>query len=184
MPTDREPSITAKLLHLLFLSTFWGMQIWVTFISFVMGNSLNRHTYGFIQSRLFPFYLHIGSACAFFNLTIFSMYHPYELLNEKDTFQLIIFFVCVTVAAINSQWFGQMTSEMMADMHLIEQACGLGQDIGLSSNREAYANLCESDPKYKKLTSRLWLYQILSSLCNLCCIVCNGYSLYYLAEKL
>lgn len=100
------------------------------------------------------------------------------------TLQLVVFFVCVTVAAINAQWFGQMTSEIMADMHLIEQACGLGQDNGPSANREAYANLCESDPKYKKLSSRLWLYQILSSLCNLCCVVCNGYSLYYLAENL
>ncbi|KTG43459.1 hypothetical protein cypCar_00010064 [Cyprinus carpio] len=118
MSTDREPPVTAKLLHLMFLSTFWGMQIWVTFIS------------------------------------------------------------------VNAQWFGQMTSEIMADMHLIEQACGLGQDIGLSSNREAYAKLCETDPKYKKLSGRLWLYHLLSSLCNLCCIVCNGYSLYYLAENL
>lgn len=98
--------------------------------------------------------------------------------------QIFIYFVCVTVAAVNAQWFGQMTSEIMADMHLIEQACGLGQDIGLSSNREAYAKLCETDPKYKKLSGRLWLYHLLSSLCNLCCIVCNGYSLYYLAENL
>lgn len=98
--------------------------------------------------------------------------------------QIFIYFVCVTVAAINAQWFGQMTSEIMADMHLIEQACGLGLDIGLSSNREAYAKLCESDPKYKRLSNRLWLYHLLSSLCNLCCIICNGYSLYYLAENL
>ncbi|XP_026147103.1 transmembrane protein 205-like [Carassius auratus] len=185
MSTDREPPVTAKLLHLVFLSTFWGMQIWVTFISgFVMDNHLNRHTFGFIQSRLFPFYLHIGSACAFFNLTIFAMYHPSNMLDDKEAFQIFIFFVCVTVAAVNAQWFGQMTSEIMADMHLIEQACGLGQDIGLSSNREAYAKLCETDPKYKKLSGRLWLYHLLSSLCNLCCIVCNGYSLYYLAENL
>ncbi|XP_698143.3 transmembrane protein 205 [Danio rerio] len=185
MSTDREPPVTAKLLHLMFLSTYWGMQIWVTFISgFVMDNHLNRHTFGFIQSRLFPFYLHIGSACAFFNLTIFAMYHPSNMLDDKEAFQILIFFVCVTVAAVNAQWFGQMTSEIMADMHLIEQACGLGQDIGLSSNREAYAKLCETDPKYKKLSARLWLYHLLSSLCNLCCIICNGYSLYYLAENL
>lgn len=98
--------------------------------------------------------------------------------------QIFVFFVCVTVAAVNAQWFGQLTSEIMADMHMIEQACGLGQDIGLSSNREAYSKLCDKDPKYKQLSNRLWLYHLLSSLCNLCCIVCNGYSLYYLAENL
>ncbi|MBN3302219.1 TM205 protein, partial [Amia calva] len=88
MPTDREPTMTAKLLHLVFLSTFWGMQIWVTFISgFVMDNNLNRHTFGYIQSRLFPFYFHMGSACAFFNLTIFTMYHPSDLLDDREAFQ-------------------------------------------------------------------------------------------------
>ncbi|TRY60338.1 hypothetical protein DNTS_013672 [Danionella cerebrum] len=185
MSTDRDPPVAAKLLHLMFLSTYWGMQIWVTFVSgFVMDNHLNRHTNGFIQSRLFPFYLHVGSACAFFNLTIFAMYHPSNILDDREAFQIFIYFICVTVAAVNAQWFGQMTSEIMADMHLIEQACGLGQDIGHSSNREAYAKLRESDAKYRKLSGGLWRYQLLSSLCNLCCIICNGFSLYYLAENL
>lgn len=176
-----------------------------------MNNHLNRHTYGFIQSRLVPFYLHLGSACAFFNLTIYAVYHPSDMLNDREAFQvchvfavsaktqhgilrlklrsalphqIFIFFVSVTVAAINAQWFGQMASEIMADMHLIEQACGLGQDIGLSSNREAYAKLCETDIKYRHLSSRLWLYRLLSSLCNVCCIGCNFYSLCYMAENL
>ncbi|XP_030289214.1 LOW QUALITY PROTEIN: transmembrane protein 205 [Sparus aurata] len=185
MSTDQEPTYTVKLLQLLLLSTYWGMQIWVTFISsFVMDNHLNRHTYGFIQSRLVPFYLHLGSACAFFNLTIYAVYHPSDLLDDREAFQIFIFFVSVTVAAVNAQWFGQMTSEIMADMHLVEQSCGLGQDIGLSSNREAYAKLCETDVKYRHLSSRLWLYRLLSSLCNLCCIGCNFYSLCYMAENL
>ena len=33
MSTDQEPTFTVKLLQLLLLSTYWGMQIWVTFIS-------------------------------------------------------------------------------------------------------------------------------------------------------
>ncbi|XP_020558602.2 transmembrane protein 205 [Oryzias latipes] len=185
MAAEQEPSFTVKLLQLLLLSTYWGMQIWVTFVSsFVMDNHLNRHTYGFIQSRLVPFYLHLGSACAFFNLTIFAMYHPQDTMDDREAFQIFIFFVSVTVAAVNAQWFGQMTSEIMADMHLVEQACGLGQDIGLSSNREAYAKLCETDVKYRRLSSRLWLYRLLSSLCNLCCIGCSFYSLCYTAENL
>lgn len=121
---------------------------------------------------------------------------PFHLAAEKSSreclcnippyfpHQIFIFFVSVTVAAVNAQWFGQMTSEIMADMHLIEQSCGLGLDIGLSSNREAYAKLCETDVKYRHLSSRLWLYRLLSSLCNLCCIGCNFYSLCYMAENL
>lgn len=122
MPTDTEPSNTIKLLHLVFLSTSWGMQIWVTFVSgrlrsvhtavalcpgggpgegalpqdlpalplagFVMGSCLPRHTYGFIQRQLFPYYCHISSACAFLNLTLFAMYHPSELLSDEQTTQV------------------------------------------------------------------------------------------------
>lgn len=58
------------------------------FPDFVMDNHLNRHTFGFIQSRLFPFYHHIGSACAFFNLAIFAVYHPSDLLDENEAFQV------------------------------------------------------------------------------------------------
>lgn len=133
MSTDQEPTFTVKLIQLILLSTYWGMQIWVTFISslyhmfaalnhsdlscvalvamrkyvlviwwllrfihwyshfcagFVMNNHLNRHTYGFIQSRLVPFYLHLGSACAFFNLTIYAVYHPSDMLNDREAFQV------------------------------------------------------------------------------------------------
>lgn len=33
MAAEQEPSFTVKLLQLLLLSTYWGMQIWVTFVS-------------------------------------------------------------------------------------------------------------------------------------------------------
>ena len=55
---------------------------------FVMDNHLNRHTYGFIQSRLVPFYLHLGSGCAFFNLTIYAIYHPSDMLTDRESFQV------------------------------------------------------------------------------------------------
>ncbi|XP_037683063.1 transmembrane protein 205-like isoform X2 [Choloepus didactylus] len=184
MPADREPSDLIKTLHLVFLATFWGMQIWVTFISgFVMGSSLPRHTLGFIQSRLFPFYFHTGSVCAFCNLMLFAMYHPRELLNEKEATQLVILFLCVAMAMLNAQWFGQMTSDIMGDMHLIEQSYGLGHDIGLFS-RKSYTHLRATNPRYQALCSQLTRYQCLSSLCNLGCMVCNGLSLLYLATHL
>ncbi|XP_020832576.1 transmembrane protein 205-like isoform X1 [Phascolarctos cinereus] len=184
MPTDVEPSVLAKTLHLIFLSTFWGMQIWVTFISgFVMGGNLTRHTLGFIQSRLFPYYFHIGSACSFFNLTIFAMCHPRELLSDEETTQLVVFFVCVIVSALNAQWFGQMTSDIMADMHLLEQSYGLGQDIGFFS-RKSYTRLRESNAKYRQLSGQLNRYWLLSSLCNLGCLMCNGFSLCHMATHL
>ncbi|XP_010121685.1 PREDICTED: transmembrane protein 205 [Chlamydotis macqueenii] len=183
MPTDTEPSNTVKLLHLLFLSTSWGMQIWMTFVAgFVMGSHLPRHTFGFIQRQLFPYYFHIGSACAFLNLTLFAMYHPSELLSDQQTTQIIIFFVCVAASVLNTQWFGQATADIVADMHLVERSHGLGQEVGFTS--ESRRQLRASDPSYRRLSQQFTLYHALSSLCNLCCITCNGLSLYYLAAHL
>ncbi|XP_066482677.1 transmembrane protein 205-like [Tiliqua scincoides] len=184
MPTDADPSTIVKALHLVFLSTFWGMQIWVTFISsFVMGSNLSQHTFGFIQSCLFPYYFQIGSACAFINLTIFATCHPSEFLNEEETMQITVFFICVTAAALNAQWFGQVTSDIMAEMHLIEQSYGLGEDVGWFSDK-SLIQLHTLDSNYRELTSKLSIYQTFSSLCNLCCIACNGLSLYYMAAHL
>ncbi|XP_040466479.1 transmembrane protein 205 [Falco naumanni] len=184
MLTDTEPSNTIKLLHLLFLSTSWGMQIWVTFVAgFVMGSHLPRHTYGFIQHQLFPYYFHIGSTCAFLNLTLFAMYHPSELLSDEQTTQIIAFFVCVAASVLNTQWFGQVTSDIAADMHLVERRHGLGQEVGLFTS-ESCRQLRASNPSYRQLSQQFTLYHALSSLCNLCCIVCNGLSLYYVAAHL
>ncbi|NXI74119.1 TM205 protein, partial [Anseranas semipalmata] len=150
---------------------------------FVLGSRLPRHTYGFIQRELFPYYCHIGSSCAFLNLTVFAMYHPSELLSDEETTQIIIFFVCVAVSALNTQWFGQATSDIMADMHSIERSHGLGQEVGLFASTSC-RQLHASDPSYRQLCRQLTLYRAASSLCNLCCIACNGLSLYYLAAHL
>ncbi|XP_009960118.1 PREDICTED: transmembrane protein 205 [Leptosomus discolor] len=184
MLTDTEPSNTIKLLHLVFLSTSWGMQIWVTFVAgFVMGSRLPRHTYGLIQRELFPYYSHISSACAFLNLTLFAMHHPSELLSDEQTAQIIVFFVCIAASVLNTQWFGQVTCDIVADMHLLERSHGLGEEAGLFTSKSC-RQLRASNPSYGQLSRQLTLYRALSSLCNLCCIMCNSLSLYYLAARL
>nr|XP_009931299.1 PREDICTED: transmembrane protein 205 [Opisthocomus hoazin] len=109
-PTNAEPSNAIKLLHLVFLSTSWGMQVWVTFVAgFVMSSRLPRHTFGFIPRELFPSYFHI-----------------------------IVLFVCVAASVLNTQWFGKVTADLVADVHLIERRHGLGQerrDLGTAQRK-------------------------------------------------
>ncbi|XP_008631326.2 transmembrane protein 205 [Corvus cornix cornix] len=184
MAGDTQPSNTIKLLHLLFLSTSWGMQVWVTFVAgFVMSRHLPRHTFGSIQRELFPYYFHISSTCAFLNLTLFAMSHPSERLGEEHTTQIIVFLVCIAASVLNTQWFGQVTSDIVAELHLVERSQGLGQEVGLAAS-EPRRQLRASNPSYRQLARRFALFHALSSLCNLCCIVCNGLSLYHLAARL
>ncbi|XP_053807058.1 transmembrane protein 205 [Vidua chalybeata] len=184
LASDTEPSNAIKLLHLLFLSTSWGMQVWVTFVAgFVMSRHLPRHTFGSIQRELFPYYFHISSTCAFLNLTLFAMSHPGERLGEEHTAQIIIFLVCIAASVLNTQWFGRVASDTVAELQLVERRHGLGQEVGLAGS-EPRRQLRASNPSYGQLARRFALHHALSSLCNLLCIVCNGLSLHHLAAQL
>lgn len=97
--------------------------------------------------------------------------------------QIIIFFVCVAVSALNTQWLGQASCDIAAEMHRIERAHGLGQEVGLLAGG-ACRELRASDPGYRQLAWQLGLYRAASTLCDLCCIACNGASLYRLATHL
>ncbi|RLW05764.1 hypothetical protein DV515_00004702 [Chloebia gouldiae] len=227
MASDTEPSNTIKLLHLLFLSTSWGMQVWVTFVAgFVMSRHLPRHTFGSIQREFFPYYFHISSTCAFLNLTLFAMSHPSERLGKehmtqtmeiharlKEThkhpncsepgglgeernppeqrgaqgglhsLQTITFLVCIAASVLNTQWFGQVASDTVAQLQLAERSHGLGQEVGPAAS-EPRRRLRASSPSYRQLARSFALHHALSSLCNLLCIVCNGLSLQQLAAQL
>ncbi|KAM9130322.1 transmembrane protein 205 [Pangshura tecta] len=129
--------------------------------------------FGFFQNSLFPYSFHISSTCAFFNLTVFATPHSSELLNEDRARQMLgscshIWLeekpIRLTthdlpfchLAAQNAYRLGQMTSEVIVDVYLIEQRYGLGEDIGLFSNK-TYAKLSELDSKYKKVSSQVML---------------------------
>ncbi|NXK60208.1 TM205 protein, partial [Sylvietta virens] len=184
MASDTEPSNTIKLLHLLFLSTSWGMQVWVTFVAgFVMSRHLPRHTFGSIQRELFPYYFHISSTCAFLNLTLFALSHPSERLGEEHTAQIIVFLVCIGAAVLNAQCFGRATSDTAAHLQQVERGHGLGREPGPAGS-EPRRQLRASDPGYRRLARRFALCHALSWLCNLCCLVCNGLSLHRLAAQL
>ncbi|NWX55297.1 TM205 protein, partial [Promerops cafer] len=185
MASDTEPSNTIKLLHLLFLSTSWGMQVWVTFVAgFVMSRHLPRHTFGSIQRELFPYYFHISSTCAFLNLTLFAVPHTCEALTAGFAPpQIIVFLLCIAAAVLNTQCFGPVTSGIAADLQRVERSHGLGQELGLAASGPR-RQLRASSPSYRQLARRFALYHALSSLCNLLCIACNGLSLHRLAAQL
>ncbi|XP_044939708.1 transmembrane protein 205 isoform X1 [Mustela putorius furo] len=88
MEEGGNPGSLTKMVHLLVLSGAWGMQMWVTFISgFLLFRSLPRHTFGLVQSKLFPFYFHISMGCAFINLCILASQHAWTQLTFWEAIQ-------------------------------------------------------------------------------------------------
>ncbi|XP_030052818.1 transmembrane protein 205 [Microcaecilia unicolor] len=178
MPMEGDPTSLVKVVHLLCLSTAWGMQVWVTFIAgFVLIREVSRHTFGLVQSKLFPFYFYAVLGCSFLNLALYAMYHPRELLSSGETLQISLFFICMVLAAVNARWFSPTTTKAMLKMQEIEKEHGLGLEVGLQAQREAYQKLREQDPKYRGLRQKFFRYHGLSSLCNLVSVLATGVNL-------
>lgn len=97
---------------------------------------------------------------------------------------MTLFFVAVIMAGLNAQWFGPSVTENMLVMQEIEKEHGLGNQVGMSSNKEGYAKLREQDPKYKEHRTAFYRYHGLSSLCNLIGFFSTTVNLIYLALHL
>lgn len=185
MVTEGEPTDVVKVLHLLAISFTWGMQVWVTFIAgFALVWQVTRHTFGLVQSKLFPvyFYCLIGSNAV--SLALYAVYHPRELLDWHESLQMGLYFLALIMAGVNSQWFGPAATEVMFQMRKVEKEHGLGDQIGLGSQKEAYAKLKEQDPKYRACKGTFGRYHGLSSLCNLIGFFCTTTNLIYTALNL
>ncbi|XP_060758566.1 transmembrane protein 205 [Neoarius graeffei] len=185
MATEGDPADVVKVLHLLFMAFSWGMQVWVAFISgFVLLSKVTVHTFGLVQSKIFPtyFYCLLGSNTV--SLAIYAVYHPRELLNWHETLQMALFLVAVIMAGLNVQWFTPAVTEHLEVVREIEQEHGLGGEIGFFTNRERYIKLREQDPKYKAHKTSFRHYHGLSTLSHHIGFACTTVNLIYLALHL
>uniref|UniRef100_A0A1A7WTB5 Transmembrane protein 205 n=1 Tax=Iconisemion striatum TaxID=60296 RepID=A0A1A7WTB5_9TELE len=185
MATEGEPTDLIKILHLLMLSFTWGMQVWVSFIGgFALVRQVTRHTFGLVQSKLFPVYFYCLLGSNLVSLAVFAVYHPRELLDWHESVQMLMFFVALITAGLNGQWFGPAATEVMFQMREVEEEHGLGNQVGLSSQKDGYAKLREQDPKYRGYRSTFGRYHGLSTLCNLIGFICTTTNLIYTALNL
>uniref|UniRef100_A0A8C7QND1 Transmembrane protein 205 n=1 Tax=Oncorhynchus mykiss TaxID=8022 RepID=A0A8C7QND1_ONCMY len=173
MVTEGEPTDLVKVLHLLVLSFAWGMQLWVSFIAVA-----------YQKNKLFPVYFYCLLGSNFVSLAVYAVYHPRELLDWHESLQMALYFVAVIMAGLNAQWFGPSATEVMFKLREVEQEHGLGNQIGIGSQREAYAKLREQDPKYKAYKSTFGHYHGLSILCNLIGFICTTTNIVYTALNL
>ncbi|KAF5908143.1 transmembrane protein, partial [Clarias magur] len=88
MSTEGDTADLVKVLHLLFISFTWGMQVWVSFIAgLVLLSKVSLHTFGLVQSKLFPMYFYCLLASNTVSLAIYTVYHPRKLLDIHETIQ-------------------------------------------------------------------------------------------------
>ena len=186
MEKGEDPGSLIKVIHLLVLSGAWGMQVWVTFISgFLLFRSLPRHTFGLVQSKVFPVYFHVSLGCAFINLCILAPQRAWIHLTLWEVSQLSLLLLSLTLATINARWLEARTTAVMRALQSIEKERGLGTEVpGNFQGPDPYRQLRDKDPKYSALRRKFYHYHGLSSLCNLGCLLSNGLCLVGLALQI
>ncbi|KAK5885431.1 hypothetical protein CesoFtcFv8_019138 [Champsocephalus esox] len=185
MAAEGEPSELVKVLHLLLLSFSWGMQAWVSFIAgLVLRMKVPRHTFGLVQSKLFPVYFCFLLGTNALSLALFAVFHHRGTMDWHHSVQMLLFCVAVITAALNGQWLGPAATEVMVQMRAVEEEHGLGNQVGLGSEKEEYAKLREKDPKYKAFKRTFGKYHGMSMLCNLFGFLCTTSNLIYTALNL
>lgn len=98
--------------------------------------------------------------------------------------QMGLYFVALIMATLNGRWFGPAATEVMHQIREVEKEHGLGSQVGLGSQKEAYAKLKAQDPKYKAHKSTFGRYHGLTNLCNLIGFICTTTNLIYTALNL
>ncbi|TNN40717.1 Transmembrane protein 205 [Liparis tanakae] len=174
-----------KVLHLLLLSFNFGMQIWVSYISgYVLSRQVTRNTFAVVQSMFFPVYNYSLLLSNIVLLAVYAVYQPEEEVDSDGGRQMALYGSSVIMSGLIALWCGPQSTELMFQMKEVEQEHGLGNEIGPSSEEDAYDRLWERDPKYRTSGRMFLIFNTMTFVCNLTGIICTITNLVYKALKL
>eukprot|EP00850_Spirogloea_muscicola_P003764 SM000015S01264 [mRNA] locus=s15:932774:933947:+ [translate_table: standard] len=168
-----------RLLHLVAFATALGTTYWVTFVGgIIMFRNLPRHQFGTLQSKLFPAYIATQAVCACACIAVFAALHPVR--DSQEALQLAALGVVAVCSLSNLAVFGPVTSKITQERHKVEREAGIGQEAGLSKNRE----VAKTNPQLAALNRKFGTWHGLSSTVNMISFGALCVHLWYLACRL
>lgn len=174
-------TVALRLAYLLGFATVWGTSLWVTFIGgIIMFKNLPRHQFGNLQSKMFPAYFGIVAVCTAICLSGFAILHPWKASSFTEKSQISCLAISLVSTLSNILLFGPLTSKIMRERHKVEREESIGEEVGLSKNREHAMR----NPKLANINKKFGMAHGLSSLANL--LAFGGFAVHawYLASKL
>ncbi|ONM33372.1 Transmembrane protein 205 [Zea mays] len=112
-PSGAGAVTAAKLAHVLSFATSWGAALWATFIGgIIMFKNLPRHMFGNLQSKMFPAYFTLISACAAISVAAFAYLHPWKTASTVQRYQLGFLLSALGCNLSNLLVFTPMTIEV------------------------------------------------------------------------
>jgi len=155
------------LIHLLAFSSWFGCSVWVSFIAgIVMFKTLPRHTFGRLQSKLFPAYFIFSAGALIIAIgTSSGVLLPTTSITNTSTstipYSLITIMACTL---LNLLYFEPATTAVMYKRHAVEKRLGTGHEIGkIRPDDPEKAN----DPQLKALSKTFGMLHGISTLLNL-----------------
>ena len=135
------PSL-AKLIHLFAFMSWFGTSIWVSFFSGLIAfKTLQRHTFGRLQSRIFPIYF--AYSCHLLMLCISCALCEKMLTNGSskttDNWKVQYLLGSLLLTLVNFYFLEPWTTALMWKRHATEKRLNTGHEIG---------KLCPDDPNH------------------------------------
>ena len=163
-------------LHLLAFSSWFGCSIWVSFIAgIIMFQNLPRHTFGRLQSKLFPAYFRFSSLCI-----VGAIYAAGKIssIGYENSQSLVIILVTIL---LNLFYFEPQTTKVMYERHVVERKLGTGHEIGVLKPADPKK---ANDPELKALSKKFGMLHGISTLLNLGALAAGCYWLNYFCTQL
>ncbi|CAN6329398.1 unnamed protein product [Urochloa humidicola] len=180
-PSGAGAVTAAKLAHLLSFATSWGAALWATFIGgIIMFKNLPRHIFGNLQSKMFPAYFTLISACAAISVAAFAYLHPWKTASTVERYQLGFLLSALGCNLSNLLVFTPMTIEMMKKRHKIERDLSIGEEVGWTKNHQ----VAKSNPTLAAMNKKFGMIHGLSSLANIMSFGSLAMHSWYLASKI
>lgn len=172
-----------RLVHLAAFSTWLGVQVWVTFIAGVtMFRHLPRHTFGFIQGKLFPKYFLLGTILSCASILSYLVEHPFTSWGYREKMQGYSLAVSLVMVLANLVYFEPQTSRCVAAKHVLEKEQQAGNTIGKIDDDKM--EILKKNEKYVALDKRFFLLHSLSSIANLVALSAQAIHLWHIAGHL
>jgi len=175
--SDNFSASTKFTFHLLTFASFYGCSIWVSFVAgLVMFKNMPRHSFGRLQSKLFPKYFQF---CTITILSSLLLIHNELMTTSMTQFKCLCSILILTL--INLCVVEPKTTSIMFKRHVIERKLGTGHEVGqIKPSDPKIAN----DPDLRAISKKFGMFHGISSTVNLISVCLGTWHLIFIGSKL
>ncbi|KAK3729720.1 hypothetical protein QZH41_019589 [Actinostola sp. cb2023] len=147
------------------------------FLGVTMYFNMSRHSFGELQSKLFPKYFLAGICLSVVSLASYCLMHPMDIWEGRHQIQVVGLTVSLLCNMVNYMWLEPSTTRLMVQRYAFEKERGYGDEIGPIPD-----NKLKTNEDYLKITKSFACIHGFSSMLNLASYAGCLLHLWYLAS--